>query len=94
MLRNLWAIAEMKNEPALRLAFAGAFYRLAYEAYASYWDDNGDMALAEARRLGLSGHIGSKTHRLLAGTLGLRNKLRLTGIIKQHHISQPKLNNL
>ena len=83
MFRRLWAIAEQQNESDLRSGFAGAFYRLAYEAYAGYWDEIGDMALAEAHRLGLHGHVGSRTHRLLAGALGLRNKLRLTGMIKR-----------
>ncbi|MGB8363066.1 MAG: glycosyltransferase [Rhizomicrobium sp.] len=85
MFRSLWAVAEKQYESILRLEFAGAFYGLAYEAYAGYWDEIGDIALAEARRLGLHGHVGSGTHRLLAGALGLRNKLRLTGLIKRRN---------
>jgi glycosyltransferase involved in cell wall biosynthesis len=83
--RNLWALAQAREGQQVQTAFASAFYRLAYQSFASHVDDIGQAALAEARALGLNGHIGSVLHRLLAGVVGLRGKLRLTGILKGRH---------
>ncbi len=81
-LRSLWTLAQARGKREAGLAFANAFYRLAYESFATGVDDVGHAALLEARQLGLKGHIGTPTHRLLAHALGLRRKLRLTGLIK------------
>jgi glycosyltransferase involved in cell wall biosynthesis len=83
--KELWSRAQERNLEITKPSFAAAFYRIAYQAFSQELDDIGKDALAEARRLGLRGHVGSKIHRMLAGTLGLRNKLRLTGIIKRRH---------
>lgn len=67
----------------VRLCFARAFYRLAYEAFANGLDEAGVAALKEARRHGLKGHVGSVRHRALASILGLRKKLRLSGYVRR-----------
>jgi hypothetical protein len=82
LLRNLWEIAQARRHEYARSSFAHAFYRMSYEAFAGGVDDVGHDALREARRLGLKGHVGSLTHRALANVLGLRTKLRLTGLLK------------
>jgi hypothetical protein len=49
-------------------------------------DDVGHVALFLARQLGVKSHKGSFAHRMLSGILGLRNKLRLTGILKGRRV--------
>jgi glycosyltransferase involved in cell wall biosynthesis len=62
--------------------FGMAFYRLSYEAYFAHFDDLGARAEREARQNGFKGHRGTIMHRCLAGILGLRLKLRLTGLLR------------
>ncbi len=81
-LDQLWSLAQARGHGSLRDAFAGAFYRLAYQCFATGIEDVGALALSRARELGLHGHLGSASHRMLAGILGLRNKLLMTGIVK------------
>ena len=82
LMKSLWEIAEARHHEYARPSFAHAFYAIAYEAFASGVDDVGSAALEDARRLGLKGHVGSLAHRALANVLGLRTKLRLTGLIR------------
>lgn len=77
VLENLWALAKEQGVQAARPSFARAFYRVAYGAYAIGADETGRAALAQARALGFSGHIGSVTHKLASSALGLRRKMRL-----------------
>ena len=77
-LDQLWSLAQARGHDSLQDAFAGAFYRLAYSCFSTGVDDIGAVALSRARELGLKGHPGSVNHRLLAGILGLRNKLLMT----------------
>lgn len=79
---NLWALAQQEGQSATQKDFARIFYRIAYEAFASGIDDIGDVALLRARQMGLKGHLGTLTHRTLSSLLGLRNKLRVTGMLK------------
>jgi hypothetical protein len=91
LLRDLLEIARTRHHEYAGLSFAQAFYRLAYGAFAHAIDEVGHEALKEARRLGLKGHVGSLKHRALASALGLRIKLRLTGLLKGRplHCSKP-----
>jgi len=66
--------------------FAQVFHQIAYEAFAYGIDDVGHVALFRARQLGRNGHKGSFAHRVPSGILGLRNKLRLTGILKGRRV--------
>jgi hypothetical protein len=66
--------------------FARSFYLIAYEAFASGIDDIGYVALSRARQMGLKGHLGTLTHRTLSSVLGLRNKLRVAGILKGRRV--------
>jgi hypothetical protein len=70
-------LAKEQGVQAARPSFARAFYRVAYGAYAIGADETGRAALAQARALGFSGHIGSVTHKLASSALGLRRKMRL-----------------
>jgi len=81
-LDRLWSLAQARGQDSLRDAFAAAFYRLAYRCFSTGVDEMGGLALSRARELGLKGHLGSASHRMLAGILGLRNKLLMTGIVK------------
>ncbi len=61
------------SDDSVRYAFGKDYYMLACAAYynkAYFW---GDHALAQARRLGFTGHEGPTTERLIASVLGLRN---------------------
>lgn len=82
VLENLWALAKEQGIEPARPSFARAFYRIAYGAYAIGADQTGRAALAEARALGFSGHIGSATHRLASRALGLRRKMRLAAMAR------------
>jgi hypothetical protein len=79
---NLWGLAQQEGQGGTQKDFARSFYRIAYEAFASGIDDIGYVALSRARQMGLKGHLGTLTHRTLSSLLGLRNKLRVTGIVK------------
>ena len=79
---NLWALAQERGYSTMQKDFAPSFYLTAYEAFATGVDEIGRIALSRARQMGLKGHLGTFGHRTLASILGLRNKLRLTGIIK------------
>jgi hypothetical protein len=81
-LDRLWSLAQARGHGSLRDAFAGAFYRLAYQCFATGIEDVGALALSRARELGLQGHLGSVSHQMLAGVVGLRTKLLMTGIVK------------
>jgi hypothetical protein len=80
-LARLWRLGQAHGR-CDDAAFAHAYYRLARECFAHNVDDIGYTALKTARALGLKGHIGTTTHRILAGILGLRIKLRLVGFLK------------
>jgi Glycosyl transferase family 2 len=79
---KLWTLAQEQGQRETREDFARSFYLIAYEAFATGIDDIGYVALARARQMGLKGHLGTLAHRTLASLLGLRNKLRVTGIVK------------
>lgn len=83
---NLWALAQEQGQTGTQRDFARSFYLIAYEAFASGIDDIGYVALSRARQMGLKGHLGTLTHRTLSSLLGLRNKLRVTGILKGRHV--------
>jgi glycosyltransferase involved in cell wall biosynthesis len=83
-LRELWELAKVRGKVSTRAAFSAAFYRLAYEAYSNRIDSVGQLALREARMLGLKGHVGSTTHRILAGIMGLRTKMLLTTSLRSY----------
>jgi len=84
---SLWALAQQEGQSGTQKDFARIFYRIAYEAFASGVDDIGYVALSRARQMGLKGHSGTFAHRTLSNLLGLRNKLRVTGIIKGRRIT-------
>jgi hypothetical protein len=83
LFRNLLDMCATLKIPDAVPALSEALYRLAYEAYANEIDDLGDDALAEARALGLKGHLGSPVHRVLAGAFGLRGKMHLTSRVRR-----------
>ena len=83
---NLWALAQEQGQSATQKDFARSFYLIAYEAFASGIDDIGYVALSRARQMGLRGHLGTLAHRTLSRLLGLRNKLRVTGIVKGRRV--------
>src|ERR1017187_180909 len=83
---NLWALAQEQGQSGTQKDFARSFYLIAYEAFASGIDDIGCVALSRARQMGLKGHLGTLTHRTLSSLLGLRNKLRVTGIVKGRRV--------
>ena len=83
---NLWALAQQKGQCETQKDFARSFYLIAYEAFASGIDDIGYVALSRAREMGLKGHLGTLAHRTLSSLLGLRNKLRFTGIVKGRRV--------
>lgn len=80
---NLWRLAQAEGRSGMQKNFAQAFYRIAYEAFATGVDDIGRLALSRARRMGLKGHPGTFVHQMLSHILGLRNKLRFTGIVRR-----------
>lgn len=83
---NLWALAQEQGQSGTQKDFARSFYLIAYEAFASGIDDIGYVALSRARQMGLKGHLGTLAHRTLSSLLGLRNKLRVTGIVKGRRV--------
>ena len=83
---NLWALAQEQGQSGTEKDFARSFYLTAYEAFASGIDDIGYVALSRARQMGLKGHVGTLAHRTLSSLLGLRNKLRVTGIVKGRRV--------
>ena len=84
---KLWALAQAQGQSGTQKDFARSFYLIAYEAFASGIDDIGYVALSRARQMGLKGHLGTFAHRTLSSLLGLRNKLRLTGVVKGRRVS-------
>ncbi|MDP9159523.1 MAG: hypothetical protein M3O09_04755 [Acidobacteriota bacterium] len=86
---NLWRLAQSQGLIGIQKSFSHVFYRISYEAFASGLDDIGYMALLRAREMGLKGHPGTIAHRMVSSVLGLRNKLRLTGILKGRKSSCP-----
>jgi glycosyltransferase involved in cell wall biosynthesis len=83
LLTSLWERAQAHGHEDARLSFAKAFYRIAYEAFATGETAVGNESLSMARRLGLRGHVGSVIHRVSASVLGLRRKMLLSGILKR-----------
>ncbi len=85
LLTALNALATERKIAGSQMQFARAIYLLAYSAFVAGADDTGAAALTECHRLGLKGHLhfGSVFHKLLASTLGLRAKLKLTGYIRR-----------
>jgi len=83
---NLSALAQERGQIGTHKDFARSFYLIAYEAFASGIDDIGYVALSRAREMGLKGHLGTLAHRMLSSILGLRNKLRVTGIMKGRRV--------
>jgi hypothetical protein len=79
---SLWALAQEQGQSGMEKDFARSFYLIAYEAFASGIDDIGYVALSRARQMGLKGHLGTLTHRTLSSVLGLRNKLRVAGMLR------------
>lgn len=86
LLNGLWEIAQARGCEDSRSSFATAFYRIAYEAFATGMIEVGNDTLCMARKLGLRGHIGSVTHRISASVLGLRRKMLLSGILKRRNM--------
>jgi glycosyltransferase involved in cell wall biosynthesis len=83
LFEDLLKLAEEKGGRSFHGIFALAFYHIAYEAFATGIDDVGYLALSRARQLGLKGYPGPFAHRTLSSILGMRNKLRITGLIKR-----------
>ena len=73
--KNLWSLAKRNAMFEAQRSFSHAFYRLAYQAYALGYNSQGEVALKISRDLGFRGHIGSTTHKVFAGLLGLRTKM-------------------
>ncbi|MGA2236621.1 MAG: hypothetical protein ABSG23_14210 [Terriglobales bacterium] len=84
--QDLWTLAQAQGQSWTQKNLAQVFYQIAYEAFANGIDDVGHVALFRARQLGLKGHKSSFARRMLSGILGLRNKLRLTGILKVRRV--------
>lgn len=82
VLDNLFQTAKTTGQFELVPSFAKAYYGVAYHAYATGFPECGEVALEKARSLGLKGHVGSPAHVILASALGLRNKLRLTAVLR------------
>lgn len=82
LFRDLAALAKGKGDDALFREFGHAFYRIAYEAFASRIHDVGEIASDEACKLGFNAHPGPLQHRLLASALGLSAKMRLTNFVR------------
>jgi hypothetical protein len=86
LLNSLWMMAQVRGYEDSRPSFAKAFYRIAYEAFATGVIAVGNDSLSMARKLGLRGHVGSVIHRACASVLGLRRKMLLSGILKRRYI--------
>jgi hypothetical protein len=82
-LCGLWADAQTAGFEHVRENFARAFYQVAYEAFATSHHDIGCAALAQARALGLTGHVGSFRHCALSSMLGLERKLKLSRCVRR-----------
>lgn len=57
-------------------------YRFARRAYSLKDEDKGRWWLEQARKLGLSGHPGSRAHSFVAGLVGLRLKEKISRMLK------------
>jgi glycosyltransferase involved in cell wall biosynthesis len=84
-LEGLWTLAQARGLSSMKDSFALAFYHIAYHSFATGVLDIGHSALRRARELGMKGHVGSRKHKVLSQLLGLRNKLRLSGMVKRRH---------
>ena len=89
VLEKLLASTSVCDRRLTQESFATAFYRLAYQCFATGVDDTGELALSRARELGLKGHPGSFGHRALAGLVGVRTKLMITRILKARQTTAP-----
>lgn len=74
--------SKLKYSP-IKQSIAKMFYKVAYSAYVLEYTELGDLYLGEARALGLKGHIGLTTHKILSHIFGLKNKLVLSKHIKR-----------
>jgi cellulose synthase/poly-beta-1,6-N-acetylglucosamine synthase-like glycosyltransferase len=79
---ELWTLAQAQSIEGLRQCFATQFYLIACYAFASGVDEVGQRALRRARDLGLNGHPGSFSHRILVRILGLKNKSRFARVVR------------
>lgn len=64
-------------DPALRAAYALRAYGIAGTAFENGYRELGRDALLLAREAGMRGHPGGRTHRLVAGAIGLEHKVAL-----------------
>ena len=71
----------------LRLALGRRSYDRAYEDYCHYANDRGEYWVKRARDYGLSGHLGSRPHRVVSSILGLGRKFRLSRAL--HRVVDP-----
>lgn len=70
------ATLPIRQHPALLDAYARRSYGVAGVAFEEGYRALGREALAFARECGLTGHPGSRAHRLLASATGLERKIR------------------
>jgi hypothetical protein len=75
--RNHVATLPIREHKALLEAYALRAYGVAGVAFEEGYRNLGREALAFARECGLTGHTGSRTHRLVAATIGLEMKIRI-----------------
>jgi hypothetical protein len=74
---------QLASQPAdVRYALGIRCYRLAGDAYRNGVMDIGDAHLRLARACGVTGHIGSARHRILAALFGYRGQVRIVKHVK------------
>jgi glycosyltransferase involved in cell wall biosynthesis len=75
--RDHIATLPIAGDPALRAAYALRAYGIAGTAFEDGYRELGREALLLARQAGMVGYPGGRTHRLVAGAIGLERKIRL-----------------
>jgi glycosyltransferase involved in cell wall biosynthesis len=67
----------------LQQSLGEAYYRLAYEAYASSFDGLGRVAENSARKRGFKGQLGGRRRQILARVLGLRSSVAIASWLRK-----------
>jgi len=82
VLRQVEEYAEKsRHRDLMRVALGQRYYQLACNCFIEGTPDEGQWALSQARRLGISGHQGSFQHRLACYAVGLERKQYLGRIV-------------
>ena len=71
------------SREAMRDGMAGYFYRIALPFFRAERRDLAERSLRRARELGFRGHGGPAWHRILATTLGLPLRYRISNFVKR-----------